>query len=101
MFQEIDERQKKNSSSEFGMQCELLPTTRHEPDLAAIKKNGVKVFRGIGRMTLDAGAYYGRTVPILAEQLGCEMVMFPGHHVSYMINPREWTATLREVLHRA
>jgi hypothetical protein len=54
----------------------------------------------IGKITQDAGAYYGRTAAILAEQLGCELVVFPGHHGSYLLNPREWAATLRGVLHQ-
>jgi hypothetical protein len=52
-----------------------------------------------GKRTLDAGKYYGRTAPILADLLGCEMVTFPGHHLSYLDMPEAWAATLRGVLH--
>src|SRR5262249_31333032 len=44
--------------------------------------------------------YYGRTAPILAGLLGCEMVTFPGHHLSYLDMPGEWAAVLRAVLQR-
>jgi hypothetical protein len=37
----------------------------------------------------------------LAEQLGCELVIFPGHHGSFMDMPQEWAVTLRETLHKA
>jgi hypothetical protein len=63
-------------------------------------QSSVGVFLGIGKMTLDAGTFYGRTVPILAKQLACEVITFPGHHSTYMTNPREWAATLRGVLHK-
>lgn len=77
VFQQINERQQTSGSSEFGMRCELLPSSNYKPDTVAIKRNGVKVVIAIGKATLDGKAYYGRTVPILAEQLGCEMVTLP------------------------
>jgi pimeloyl-ACP methyl ester carboxylesterase len=87
-------------SSEFGLRCELVPVSNYIPDVAAIKKSGVKVVMAIGKDTLEANAFYGRTVPILAEKLGCETATFPGHHGSYLVNPRQWAATLREVLRK-
>jgi len=100
VFQEINQRQTASSSSEFGLRNELLPSSHYEPDFSAIRKNGVKVLVGVGRITLDTGSFFGRTVPILAERLGCETIVFPGHHGSYTVNPRSWAATLRDVLHR-
>ena len=38
---------------------------------------------------------------IMAEQLGSELVTFPGHHGSYMDAPEKWAAVLRRVLHKA
>jgi pimeloyl-ACP methyl ester carboxylesterase len=98
--QKIQERQRKNSSPEFSMRYEILPCSSYQPDVSAIKKNGVKVFLGIGKLTRDAGTFYGRTAPILAKRPDCEMMTFPGHHWSYGIKPREWAATLRGLLHR-
>jgi pimeloyl-ACP methyl ester carboxylesterase len=100
VFQQISNRQRANSSSEFAMRHEVLPSSRYLPDVAALRRSGVRIFMAIGEMTQEAGAYYGRTAPILAEQLGCELVVFPGHHGSYLVNPREWTATLRGILHK-
>jgi pimeloyl-ACP methyl ester carboxylesterase len=100
VFQEIQERQRANSSSEFGLREELLPCCHYKPDVEALRRNGVKVVLAIGKMTQDAGAYYGRTVTILAGQLGCETVVFPGHHGSHMVNPGGWAEALRKVLHR-
>jgi hypothetical protein len=98
VFNQINERQKATGSSEFGMRCELLPSSNYKPDTSAIKKNGVKVVMAMGKATLDAKAYYGRTVPVLAEQLDCQMVTLPGHHGTSMTNPREWSAALRVIL---
>src|SRR5262249_46986369 len=86
-------------NQEFLVKHEMLPFTNYKPDVEAIKRNGVKVFMAAGQRTLEAGKYYGRTAPILADLLGCELVTFPGHHMSYLDMPEAWAATLRGVLH--
>jgi len=63
--------------------------------------HGVRAFMAAGKMSLERKRFYAETAPILAEKLGCEMVTFPGHHVSFLYTPDEWAATLRSVLHKA
>jgi pimeloyl-ACP methyl ester carboxylesterase len=84
---------------DFLVKHEMLPFSNYKPDVEVIKKNGVKVFMAAGKRTLDVRRYYGRTAPILAGLLGCEMVTFPGHHLSYLDMPEAWAATLRGVLY--
>jgi len=76
----------------------MLPIINYKPDVEKIKQNRVKVIMAAGRSTLEKGSYYGRTAPILAEMLGCKMMTFPGHHLSYFDMPQEWAETLRKVL---
>jgi pimeloyl-ACP methyl ester carboxylesterase len=92
---------RRNDDDDFFMKQELIPVTNYMPDVRLIRQNGVKMFMAIGKWTLDKQKVYGRTVPILADMLGCEMVILPGHHVSYADTPDEWAAALRNVLHRA
>jgi hypothetical protein len=80
---------------------ELLPVTNYLPDVERIKQNGVKVFMAVGEWALSRKTWNAQVVQILAEQLGCELVTFPGHHGSYEDMPQEWAATLRKVLHKA
>ncbi len=87
--------------SDFFVKQELLPVTNYRPDVETIKKNGIKVFMAAGKTSLDKKRFYAQTAPILAEMLCCEMVVFPGHHVSYLDMPEEWAAVLRTVLHKA
>jgi L-ascorbate metabolism protein UlaG (beta-lactamase superfamily) len=54
----------------------------------------------VGEWGLKRKAWYARAAQILAEQLGCELVVFPGHHGSFMDMPEEWAAALRSLLHR-
>jgi pimeloyl-ACP methyl ester carboxylesterase len=89
------------ADNDFFLKQELLPVTNYLPDIETTKKNGVKVFMAAGKKSLDKKRFYAQTAPILAEMLECEMVTFPGHHVSYVDMPVEWAATLREVLQRA
>ncbi|HWI66676.1 MAG TPA: alpha/beta hydrolase [Symbiobacteriaceae bacterium] len=95
---DVGARLEKNN--EFLVKHEMIPSVTYRPDVERIKGNGVKVFMAAGQVTLDKQKYYGRTAPILADLLGCELVTFPGHHNSYIDLPQEWTATLRSVLHK-
>jgi hypothetical protein len=88
-------------ASDFLAKQELLPVTNYLPDVAMIKRNGVRVFMAAGKMSLEKKRFYAETASILAEKLCCEMVTFPGHHGSYMDMPNEFAATLRSVLHKA
>ncbi len=88
-------------NSDFFAKHEILGFTNYNPDVALIRQNGVKVFMAAGKWTLDKNKFYDRTVPILADRLGCEQVTLPGHHTSYIDMPKEWAATLRTILHKA
>jgi pimeloyl-ACP methyl ester carboxylesterase len=88
-------------AADFLMKQELLPVTNYLPDVELIKQNGVRVFMAVGTWALERKTWYAQAAHILAEQLCCELVTFPGHHGSYMDMPDEWAATLRSVLHKA
>lgn len=87
--------------AEFLIKQELLPVTNYLPDVDQIKNNGTQIIMAAGQMTLDHHWWYGETARILSEQLGCECVLFPGHHGSFMDMPHEFATTLRTVLHKA
>jgi pimeloyl-ACP methyl ester carboxylesterase len=86
-------------ASDILVKLELLPVTNYLPDVERIKQNGVKVVIAVGQWGLDRKAWYVKAAQILADQLGCELVVFPGHHGSFMDMPVEWAAALRDVLH--
>lgn len=98
---DFQQRVSEANNERFLIRHEMIPSVNYMPDIASIKHNGVRMFVAAGQMTLDKGKYFGRTVPILAESLGCEMVTFPGHHLSFFDRPREWADVLRNTLHRA
>ena len=88
-------------AADFLVKQELLPVTNYLPDVERIKQNGVRVFIAVGTWAQERKTWYAQAAHMLAEQLGCELVTFPGHHGSYMDLPDEWAATLRSVLHKA
>ena len=96
---DFQERVSKSNNNGYLLKYEMLPGVNYMPDIEKIKINGVKVILAAGSRTLEKGSYYGRTAPILANMLGCKMVTFPGHHISYFDIPKEWAETLRKVLH--
>jgi pimeloyl-ACP methyl ester carboxylesterase len=84
---------------DFFLKQELLPITNYWPDVAMIRRNKVKIFMAAGKKSLDKKRFYAETAPILAQRLGCQMVIFPGHHASFADMPNEWAAILRDTLH--
>jgi pimeloyl-ACP methyl ester carboxylesterase len=96
----VEKRISTSDGAEYFAKQELLQVTNYYPDLEKLKENGVKVFLAAGKMSLDKKRFYAQTVPKLAEKIGCEMVVFPGHHGSFMDMPEEWAATLRRILHK-
>lgn len=90
-----------SDTSDVLIKQELLPVTNYEPDIETIKKNGVKVFMANGKISVAKKRFYAETAPILAKKLGCEVVSFPGHHISFFDMPNEWASIMRDVLHKA
>ena len=88
-------------ATEVLTKLELLPVTNYLPDVEKIKQNGIKTIIAVGKWGLDRKKWYVQAAQILAAQLGCELVTFPGHHGSFMDMPDEWAAALRGVLHKA
>ena len=80
---------------------ELLPITNYLTDIETIRKNGVKVVIAVGEWGLARQVWYVKAAQILAKQLDCELLTFPGHHGSFMDMPDEFAAALRAILHKA
>jgi hypothetical protein len=87
--------------TELFLQQELLPVTNYLPDVEAIRKNSVRIYMAAGKRSLDKKRFYAQTARILADRLGCELVVFPGHHGSFVDMPNEWAAVLRDILRSA
>lgn len=88
-------------ANEFWAKHQLLPTANYLPNVERIKHNGVTMFMAAGKISLDGNRFYARTAQVLARQLECEFVTFPGHHIAYWDMPDQWAATLRDVVHSA
>ena len=85
--------QSNKTATEVLVKLELLPATNYLPDVELIKPNRVKLFMGIGEWALKRKTWIANIAQILAERLGCELVIFPGHHGSFMDMPDEFAAT--------
>jgi hypothetical protein len=92
---------KPENTSDFFVKQELLPVTNYMPDVEMIRKGEVKIFMAAGKESLEKKRFYAETAPVLASMLNCEMIVFPGHHVSFLDMPNEWSAALRSVLQKA
>lgn len=77
----------------------LRPTTRWQPDLAALRQGTPRILVGLG--TGSAGQACDRTSTALAGALGMTTTPFPGGHTGFIDHPDEFAARLRETLGRA
>jgi pimeloyl-ACP methyl ester carboxylesterase len=101
-YKPSDEHHKsQKDESDVSMKLELLPVTNYMPDVEKLRNNGVKVFMAVGEWSLNKKTWYAISNKVLAEKLGCELVVFPGHHGSLADMPDEWAFTLRNVLRKA
>lgn len=88
-------------ATEVLVKLELLPVTNYLPDFEKIKANRVKMCIAVSQFGVERKAWYAQVAPILAEKLGCELTIFPGHHGSFLDRPEEFAAALRDVLNKA
>jgi len=86
--------------TDFFLRREMLAVTNFMPDLKALTAIRNKVYLAAGQKSLENKRFYAEVAPILAERIGSEMVLFPGHHASFADMPDAWAARLRDILHR-
>lgn len=77
---------------------ELLPVTNYLPDIEALKRSGVRLIMGVGEWGVKRRAWYVEADRILAERVGCELRVFPGHHGGFLDQPEAFAAALRSAL---
>lgn len=85
-------------ATEVLTRCELLPVTNYLPDIEALKLSGVRLIMGVGEWGLKRRAWYVEADRILAERVGCELRVFPGHHGGFLDQPEAFAAALRSAL---
>jgi pimeloyl-ACP methyl ester carboxylesterase len=80
---------------------ELLPITGYRPDVDALRQSGAKLYIAVSQYGAARNTWYARAAKILAEQLPCPLVTFPGHHGSFMGDTGPWTAALGDIIQQA
>ncbi|MEU4194750.1 alpha/beta hydrolase [Kribbella sp. NPDC026611] len=74
----------------------LLPFTRYQPDLEALKKVADRIVPAAGTDSLDN--LPGRPIQYLSAELGWPVVTFPGGHGGYASHPAPFATHLHQVL---
>ncbi len=77
-------------------QHKLLPFTRYQPDLTALKAAAAKVVPAAGADSLEY--LPGRPIQQIAATLGWPVVTFPGAHAGYLTHPAPFATLLSRVL---
>lgn len=82
----------------FWLECEIRQYPRFVPDVAALKSVSARLVLAGGCDSREQFPY--RPNLVLAEQIGSQVVDFPGGHVGYVTHPVEFAEKLCEVLPR-
>jgi len=93
-----DEMVRFSRNWEYLTKYEIDSFIHYEPDLAAIRANGSRVTLGYGAQGTDPVAI--EMSRVTAAKLGVECAEFPGGHIAPMERPKEFAATLIDVLAR-
>ncbi|MBL8093846.1 MAG: alpha/beta hydrolase [Anaerolineales bacterium] len=88
------------TATEVLIRLELLPVTSYLPDVAALRRSGVRVCLGVSEWGVSKRAWYVEVARQLLEQLGCALVTFPDHHGAFLDRPAEFADALRATLTR-
>jgi clorobiocin biosynthesis protein CloN7 len=74
----------------------LLPITFYQPEIATLQAAPTRVVAASG--TTSRGQFAQRTAAAFADRLGTQLITFPGGHVGFISDPRDFAAILRETL---
>jgi clorobiocin biosynthesis protein CloN7 len=74
----------------------LLPIALYQPDITALQAAPTRVVAACG--TTSRGQFAQRTAAAFADCLGTQLVTFPGGHVGFVSDPKEFAAVLRRTL---
>ncbi len=93
-FLELYRRMQANAGNFY--EHKLLPFTRYQPDLDALKTVADKIVPAAG---LQSAEYLpGRPIQVIADHLGWPVVTFPGAHGGYASHPAPFASLLARVL---
>jgi pimeloyl-ACP methyl ester carboxylesterase len=74
----------------------LLPIALYQPDISALEAAPTRLIVAGG--TASKGEFPQRTAAALAERLGSPLIDFPGGHVGFVSDPKEFAAVLQRAL---
>ena len=93
-----DLNERLSGNVDFFFKHEFRSIFGYLPNIKSIRNNNVNMIIAVGRDSDNA--YYVQTARALAAKLGCENVVFPGHHdVSYWM-PEEFANAIWHTLER-
>ncbi|GAA2825632.1 alpha/beta fold hydrolase [Kribbella solani] len=93
-YRELAERMQANAANFY--QHKLLPYTRYQPDLDALKRVADRIVPAAG---LESYQHLpAQPIAVVAGQLGWPVVMFPGGHGGYSSHPAPFATHLAHLL---
>lgn len=78
------------------LSCDVPAVMRYQPDIAALTAAGSRIVPAAGSSSSATMPY--RCATAVAAMLSLRVVQFPGGHSGYILRPRAFATTLRELL---
>ncbi|MGL5313596.1 MAG: alpha/beta hydrolase [Peptostreptococcaceae bacterium] len=85
-------------SAEYLIRQELLPITNYNTDIETILNNNCKIVITCGDYAITRSTWLGDVSRELSNLLSSELFVLPGHHGSFMDNPKDWARDIRYIL---
>lgn len=84
--------------SEYVIKQEILPIINYNPNIETLINNNCKIVVTCGDYAIARGTWFGDVSRELASLLLSELIVFPGHHGSFMDNPSDWARDIKYIL---
>jgi hypothetical protein len=92
-----EKRISSKNSNEFFIKQELIPVTSYEPSIEKLKRVKDKLIIAAGDLSIKNNLWLAEVSKILAQEIGCEFISLPGHHGSFMDNPKGWAESFNKI----
>ena len=80
----------------FLFEHEMAQIARFMPNLERIREANIPTALLVGALSGDA--FYARTGPVLANELGCQCTTVPGNHLAFKLDPQPFALALRQII---
>jgi len=85
-------------ATDYLIKQELVAVTSYKPNIKILCENKDKIIVASGTYAQERKTWLYEAARHLAEEIGCEFVVLPGHHASFMDDVENWAKEFKKLL---